>query len=1792
MRNNHKAKKFAVRIAAMGLTVVMGISLIGTLSFDASAVVSLSGIEKIKNTGHLSILEIVPKANSGSIGYYVAGQEPTRGWYSQVAGIVGDEARSNYAKTLFENLQNRGLMSTDTAATYDAYPLAYKGPYVEYKPWNIPENVDFNALTVLKLGQAEEQNVKGEIQECGEGETGDYVLDNTYVFDTSSAAEYIENAAYYEYSQRLIDPSVETAYYYHVDFERIRLTDKVNPDPELGEVNVDEYLAAHPEVTLYTTDTASGLPYYVYAGTLKRVGGNFTIDDEINNGAGYFIAKPDYTTISTARTLVVPIEIPTVENGAGEFVVDPTFVGRTLYVVDDTVIDPTEVSYKAVVITADFNADPALNPQYYTQDQAHSYFANTVSAEPFRLAEGAEKPFFKKVEGYRYVGGGKGDYTFVYNPDGDVAENIEYDAVYVTGGYTNNEWFKRYVMDMDSGFDDFVITVNSVTPDGGQLTAAMVSSYDLVVISAGFDLASGNAIQYTADLRKESFDEILKKPRVVDTNLAVSSALSGNTYLGQLKNGRTASAVTAENVYYFANITMGDNTEVTRLVTNKFHTAIPGANSNNNAYKVVADEIMYENMLRDSSEALSTDISMASCIRYVVNTHRIINKKTALHVLDIQPAPRYDETGNSGPLTVETVLSWLPQSMQDQLAKKNADGTIQKDNTGKTIHDITITHMSTAALVGKIEDITEQYDLIYIGAAKSTTDLNYLDDRLGDNDNNTNDDYHYANIGAVQNTNNLVKGLLQTNDTRTRYSGNDLTPTKRDELVAFAQAKMPIVVAGELVTGDGTTEEREHSLTVDLRFDAATNKVVADFNLNPTIPAGDYTVTYQWTVEKRNYYPGGSNWGSAGLSDEELQQSAVPAMDECRYSCTVRVTPRNGTANSARSDRYLFTTDGASGQFTESKNWIASEKRPSQNYFNGEVSNSDAVNGTLSVRPTYTGSSTNYTATYQWYRGNRPSDGGSNGNPVFSGNNAQFNFRNDPNTKFYCVITVRYDSKNYYVTSPEYTWVPPVSSSTGALTKSDSNGTTGKVITTQVIGATGEIALDRSKVDPNSLMYDALNSVWNLEDVNILTESELIAGSRTEDNEKKLVNALNLSRPAINLSYQPAEYQENLATNGTVSGNNGGDLRFDFQIENITDPDPANTRYRCNLYIDMNGDGRHSEDELIPGTTIESIVNGTVKRVNNGALEADEDITYRVTRSLNSGQSEQFSGVVAWKLEVIKEAAAGATNAEKEAAKNVHASEKGYAYIQPTKRTELKILQIRSSYNKFTSNVDLSTPADTIGANGSRVDWETQSGNNSQFQQLYKQLYNAGMYHITVKTTRVNSLNFENGSSGTQRSRQSVFDELNQYDMIILGFEDCYGNFEMNAALAVTDYIATGKSLLFTHDTTSYWNNPSYSGSSSSRPGWGFWFNQVIRDKVGLDRYGATHTTYGKQVSTSGTATYGRVASGVDGQIDSSLASTLQAAGYTVAYVPGNVGVSARETQGYANSTIERNTDTNTGSNKTTEKVSQVNKGQITEYPYHLAEELTVKSTHNQYYQLNMNADDVVVWYCLGGSTYADEKNDATNAYYIYNRGNITYSGAGHSADLSADEAKLFVNTMIAAYRAGNSAPEVNFRTATDDPASALLFPVQTSNENGTLTTESLGSEQDMYFKIQDRNLTDDKTISVKLYYEVTSSTTGAVKADTLNIGTVDPNLYLKEVSMGTIYRTDTGSTASASALNSDVLYTTVIPSDVLSYVAGLQGDGKIYLVATTVIHSDAGDVPYKSFDDLTLKKLGLLRLE
>ena len=69
---------------------------------------------------------------------------------------------------------------------------------------------------------------------------------------------------------------------------------------------------------------------------------------------------------------------------------------------------------------------------------------------------------------------------------------------------------------------------------------------------------------------------------------------------------------------------------------------------------------------------------------------------------------------------------------------------------------------------------------------------------------------------------------------------------------------------------------------------------------------------------------------------------------------------------------------------------------------------------------------------------------------------------------------------------------------------------------------------------------------------------------------------------------------------------------------------------------------------------------------------------------------------------------------------------------------------------------------------------------------------------------------------------------------------------------------------------------------------------------------------------------------------------------------------------------------------------TQVNDGQITQYPYQISadEQLEISNTHYQWLQPNMELDrngdgknDIVVWYCISG--VADGQYKDTNIYNI-----------------------------------------------------------------------------------------------------------------------------------------------------------------------------------------------------------------
>lgn len=186
-----------------------------------------------------------------------------------------------------------------------------------------------------------------------------------------------------------------------------------------------------------------------------------------------------------------------------------------------------------------------------------------------------------------------------------------------------------------------------------------------------------------------------------------------------------------------------------------------------------------------------------------------------------------------------------------------------------------------------------------------------------------------------------------------------------------------------------------------------------------------------------------------------------------------------------------------------------------------------------------------------------------------------------------------------------------------------------------------------------------------------------------------------------------------------------------------------------------------------------------------------------------------------------------------------------------------------------------------------------------------------------------------------------------------------------------------------------------------------------------------------------------------------------------------------------------------------TNTVSQVNKGQITIYPYNINttsfggtegtnDYIHIGLTHLQYFQLNMDKPDMTVWYCIDDpafSTKADTtdnteymgsniypKNDVVNDYYIYTCGNVTYTGMGHTSKISASEEKLLVNTLIASYRVTEVPPTVSFsnKNGTQRGIESFFIPY---DGNDYLSPTVAAESRRIYFTVNDSNVIKNKVI-------------------------------------------------------------------------------------------------------------------
>ncbi len=362
---------------------------------------------------------------------------------------------------------------------------------------------------------------------------------------------------------------------------------------------------------------------------------------------------------------------------------------------------------------------------------------------------------------------------------------------------------------------------------------------------------------------------------------------------------------------------------------------------------------------------------------------------------------------------------------------------------------------------------------------------------------------------------------------------------------------------------------------------------------------------------------------------------------------------------------------------------------------------------------------------------------------------------------------------------------------------------------------------------------------------------------------------------------------------------------------------------------------------------------------------------------------------------------------------------------------------------------------------------------------------------------------------------------LEMYDMMILGFNDCYQDVQDDDALdVIEDFIAAGKQILFTHDTTSFRNYTRGSGQYSSGMYWGYNINRVFREVLGMDRFGVTRMyplDINGNLLSDGISIREAITRKNDAPYKTGGTQEISTTDALNENVLNTVVDGTRKyyVQGFSDLLLYRYENKRYGNPLRTKRASKVNSGQLTEYPYRVGDEITIAPTHEQYYQLDMEAEDIVVWYTLEGtpqsnyytsaSDYEGTHHDVRNNYYLYSRGNIIYTGVGHDSYLTEDELKLFVNTFVASYRVPADPPTIAVQNSNATTADTEYFYIDFDSwdEMTAVGTEIVTKEGEQFqrvrFMVQETVPLKNQKLSME-YYLTASAMTGAALTELTDV--------------------------------------------------------------------------------------------
>ena len=730
----------------------------------------------------------------------------------------------------------------------------------------------------------------------------------------------------------------------------------------------------------------------------------------------------------------------------------------------------------------------------------------------------------------------------------------------------------------------------------------------------------------------------------------------------------------------------------------------------------------------------------------------------------------------------------------------------------------------------------------------------------------------------------------------------------------------------------------------------------------------------------------------------------------------------------------------------------------------------------------------------------------------------------------------------------------------------------------------------------NDYYIDNCSNIYGFMEANI-SNDHLIKTKSNNDLSKDLYANLTAEKPQIKVKEQKKEEDKDYVK---LEDNH---IVIEFNINNRGGAD-ANAYFDIGFYLDSNADGKFSPtQEKIAGNNVQIYRDGTLVSPQidtngeyNYNLQAGK-YNYKLVYELPT----QFVGVIPWQLR-----ASQTTNPYR------YDVTGGYFYKQASsnQKQHIKILQINTSRGNNGNYL----------YGGTTFDMQKQKSDpNSKFSELLKQVTD---FELDIKTLDGDSETFKNLCKD---------DKVKDYDMLVIGFSDCYEIFNDSGQVdKIKEFIQSGKAVLFTHDTTSHSNN-KYKGNETVRNNtWGYEFNTIVRDVVGMDRYGILHSSALKKGNTleKGTHDYEDAVKYADEHKTD------------IAYKPrSDKKTIVRQNQGFAYGDLDYNQDTGHGWRRLysgqnadmgeTKNAEKVNSGQITTYPFKIPDAINIAQTHRQYYQLDFNEDsdndgesDIVVWYTLSNhSVYNTSPKDVRNNYYIYTKGNVTYSGVGHrDVTQSVDELKLYINTMIAAYSVVEHAPAISLKEGYDLKSadiSTIYSTIDTAIQQdeeakkgnpdaAILDVDDEGNiaTQDVYFTVKDTNMLrnqvdKDTTVNMSFYIEGTKDVHDKVIDDNGN------TIYLKEMEDWQIYSLhDDGSEAellgpSEAGYNrtffaNNKTYKVKVP---LATLPAGQNSIKVYAVASSNITVMQNNAPvnkktpeaYKTFQ---IQRVGLADLD